>query len=127
MLKAKVLDEPALVGRERELTELMRNLNLAIGGKGSTVFVTGEAGSGKTKLTHEFMKAAREKRVAVLTGWCLSDAATPYFPFVEAFNSYFARFEEEPTGSHMLGETFGFCRRAGREGGYGDNGVAGWT
>ena len=107
-LKAKVLDEPALVGRERELTELMRNLNLAIEGKGSTVFVTGEAGSGKTKLTREFMKAAREKRVAVLTGWCLSDAATPYFSFVEAFNSYFARFEEEPTGSHMLGETLGF-------------------
>ena len=30
-----------------------------------------------------------------MAGWCLSDAAVPYFPFIEAFNAYFASFEEE--------------------------------
>ena len=30
-----------------------------------------------------------------MAGWCLSDAAAPYFPFVEAFNTYFASFEQE--------------------------------
>jgi tetratricopeptide (TPR) repeat protein/KaiC/GvpD/RAD55 family RecA-like ATPase len=109
-LNAKVLAEPALVGREGELEELHRLLNLSLEGKGNTVFVSGEAGSGKTRLTHEFLNTAREKGVGVLAGWCLSDAATPYFPFVEAFNSYFANQEEEQIASFQrLGEPQGFA------------------
>jgi KaiC/GvpD/RAD55 family RecA-like ATPase/tetratricopeptide (TPR) repeat protein len=89
-LKATVLVEPVLVGREQELEELQRCLDLTIDGKGIAVFVSGEAGSGKTRLTHEFLKIAHEKAVAVLSGWCMRDAVTPFFPFVEAFKSYFA-------------------------------------
>ena len=94
-LKSRILVEPVLVGRELELEELMRYLDSVIEGKGSTVFISGEAGSGKTRLTREFLKAAIEKGVGVMAGWCLSDAAVPYFPFVEAFNAYSASFEEE--------------------------------
>ena len=94
-VKSRALAEPVLVGRELELEELMRYLDSVIEGKGSTVFVSGEAGSGKTRLTREFLKAANEKGVGVMAGWCLSDAAVPYFPFVEAFNAYSASFEEE--------------------------------
>jgi predicted ATPase len=94
-LKTGVLAEPILVGRERELEELMNKLDLAIEGKGTTVFVTGEAGSGKTRLTHEFLKGAKEKGVSIMAGWCLSEAESPYFPFVEAFNSYFSSLADE--------------------------------
>ena len=98
-MKAGVLAEPVLVGREREFKELMRCLVSALEGKGNTVFVSGDAGSGKTRLAREFLDAARGKGFAVLAGWCLSDAATPYFPFVEALNSYFERFEDDlPSG-----------------------------
>jgi KaiC/GvpD/RAD55 family RecA-like ATPase/tetratricopeptide (TPR) repeat protein len=90
VLKAKVPTEPALVGRERELQELSRRFGFATEGKGNTIFVSGEAGSGKTRLIAEFLKTAKKKRAALLTGWCISDAAIPYFPFIEAFNSYFS-------------------------------------
>ena len=94
-MKSTVLAEPVLVGRERELEELKRYLDLVIEGKGQTILISGEAGSGKTRLTQEFLNVAKTRGVAVLAGWCLSDAAVPFFPFIEAFNSYFATFEEE--------------------------------
>jgi predicted ATPase len=83
MSKHGVLAEPVLVGRERELEELEKFLNLAIEGKGNTVFISGEAGAGKTRLLMEFLRIAEKKGITVLTGWCLSNAAVPYFPFVE--------------------------------------------
>lgn len=57
-------------------------------GNGLTVFVSGEAGVGKTRLVNEFLNEAMQKNVKVLSGWCLSNAAVPYFPFIEAFEEY---------------------------------------
>jgi len=95
MLISGVLAEPVLVGREKELEELELFLNSAIEGKGKTVFVSGEAGSGKTRLATEFLNRARKQGVTTLTGWCLSNAAVPYFPFFEAFNAYFSGEQSE--------------------------------
>jgi tetratricopeptide (TPR) repeat protein len=89
-LNTNVLAEPILVGREHELKKLQALLNSAVAGKGTTVFVSGEAGAGKTRLVTEFLNQARKQAVTVLTGWCLSNAAVPYFPFFEAFSSYFS-------------------------------------
>ncbi len=94
-LKDKVLAEPVLVGREHELEELQTSLNSAMSGKGTTVFVSGEAGAGKTRLITEFLNQAKKQEVTILTGWCLSNAAVPYFPFFEAFSKYFSK-ENEP-------------------------------
>ena len=89
-MQSKVLAEPKFVGREQELAQLEHLLSLAMEGEGTTVFVSGEAGAGKTRLTNEFLKRAKRKGVTVLFGWCLSEATVPYFPFVEAFEAYFA-------------------------------------
>ena len=98
MSKPAVLAEPNLVGREKELEELQSLLDAAIVGRGKTVFVSGEAGSGKTKLVTDFLNAATLKRdVVVLSGWCLSGAGIPYFPFVEAFSNYFSSSEKTVT------------------------------
>ena len=60
-------------------------------GKGKTVFVSGEAGTGKTRLVKEFLNFAKhEKEFITLNGRCLSDAVIPYFPFKEAFKGYLA-------------------------------------
>ena len=75
------------MGRRKELDELKRCLARLVG-EGVTVFISGEAGAGKTRLTTEFLNIAKKKQVTVLTGWCLSDVAVPYFPFIEAFDSY---------------------------------------
>ena len=97
------------MGRERELEQLESFLNAAAEGKGKTVLISGEAGSGKSCFTNEFLNVARKKGVAVMVGWCLSDAAVPYFPFVDAFNAYFASFEEEEAlgNLHQPGSQFG--------------------
>ena len=86
-MKSGSLADPVLVGREHELEELQHSLDLAIKGKGTTVFVSGEAGAGKTRLTQEFLKSAKRMGVSVAAGWCLSNSAIPYFPFIEAFSA----------------------------------------
>ncbi|HUK85022.1 MAG TPA: AAA family ATPase, partial [Candidatus Acidoferrum sp.] len=94
-MSSKTLAEPILVGREKELEELKRFFEEASLGKGVTVFVSGEAGAGKTRLITEFINIERKKQVTILTGWCLSDVAIPYFPFIEAFDSYVSSNEDD--------------------------------
>jgi tetratricopeptide (TPR) repeat protein len=86
-MKSEMLAEPVLVGRERELEKLQKYLKSAVEGKGETVFISGEAGSGKTRLLKEFLRLLNKNEVVVLMGWCLSEAPVPYFPFMEAFDS----------------------------------------
>jgi len=95
MRQSKVLAEPIFVGREQELQKLMQLLECTIAGKGSTIFISGEAGSGKTRLLTEFLKITKNKDVTILTGWCLSDTPIPYFPVIEAFDSYLSVNEED--------------------------------
>ena len=104
-MKSSTLVEPDLVGREQELKELMRYLESAFNGKGNTVFITGEAGSGKTRISRKFLNEARNKGAAIMAGWCLAETSTPYFPFIEAFNTYYTAFtEEEQTTSIQMPE-----------------------
>jgi DNA-binding SARP family transcriptional activator/predicted ATPase len=92
------------VDRERELAQLNRYLEEAIGGRGGVVFVTGEAGSGKTALLQEFTRraleanpgsevdnrgisgATREGALVAATGNCnaYTGIGDPYLPFREA-------------------------------------------
>jgi tetratricopeptide (TPR) repeat protein len=88
------LSEPILIGREKELKELQTCLDLAISGQGTTVFLSGEAGTGKTRIINEFLALIEDDKVLLLSGWCLSNSAVPYFPFIEAFDSYLARKEK---------------------------------
>jgi len=85
-----LLSEPPLIGRQHELEELMRFLDLAVQGKGKTILISGEAGSGKTRLINEFLNLSKDKELAVLSGACFSDVAVPYFPFMESFSAYFS-------------------------------------
>jgi predicted ATPase/KaiC/GvpD/RAD55 family RecA-like ATPase len=94
-LKTQVLVEPILVGRESELQELGQYLDFATQGKGTTILVSGEAGAGKSRLVREFLKTASQKKAGILIGSCLSDSASPYFPFSTAFRSYFNSLEQE--------------------------------
>jgi predicted ATPase len=66
-LKLGLLAEPVLVSRECKLEDLNALLNLAIEGKGNTVFVSGEAGIEKTRLANEFLKSA--KKSSYLLNW----------------------------------------------------------
>ena len=85
-----------LVGRENEINQLMKQLDQVLTGKGSVLFISGEAGVGKTRLVNDFIKLVQDKHdVKVLTGWCLSEAKIPYFPFIEAFNQYVSELKDQ--------------------------------
>jgi tetratricopeptide (TPR) repeat protein len=91
-----------LVGREKETNQLMKQLNYILEGNSSVVFIGGEAGVGKTRLANEFIKKAEEKHgIKTFTGWCLSEAKVPYFPFIEAFNQYVSNLKNQEAKNNI--------------------------
>lgn len=76
-----------MVGRDKELGQLQTYLDEAKKGNGRTVFVSGEAGIGKSRMVDEVEQLARSKGFQVLTGYSLGEALTPYMPFLDALRS----------------------------------------
>ena len=73
------------VARERELQQLDQHFTAALAGQGRVVFVTGEAGQGKTSLLNEFARRMQSAHVDVIVagGNCnaYSGVGDPYLPF----------------------------------------------
>jgi len=70
----------ALIGRDRELKEMLSAWESAKGGMGRVVEVSAEAGMGKTRLLEEFLIRSVHDRL-VRAECRLYQSATPYFPF----------------------------------------------
>jgi DNA-binding SARP family transcriptional activator/predicted ATPase len=85
--KAAEVETAPFVARERELARLDRFLDLALAAQGRVVFVTGEAGSGKTALVQEFARRAQEVHadLIVASGNCNAHTGIgdPYLPLRE--------------------------------------------
>ena len=81
------LKRPVFVGCRLELSKLDRSLEEALSNKGRVIFVTGEAGSGKTALVQEFARRVQENypELIVASGKCNAHAGIgdPYLPFIE--------------------------------------------
>ncbi len=78
-----------LVGREAALRQLQGHLERALGGERQVVFVTGEAGIGKTTLVEAFLqRVARDPKVWIGQGQCLEQygAGEAYLPVLEALS-----------------------------------------
>jgi predicted ATPase len=76
-----------LVGRDAELDRLRASLERALDGRRQVVFVTGEAGIGKTALVEGFLlRAAADPQVWVARGQCLEQfgSGEAYMPALEA-------------------------------------------
>ena len=70
-------------GRDRELAELQRLLEVVAGGEGQVVGLVGDPGLGKSRLAWEFRRLAEED-AAVLGGRCLPyGASVAYLPLFE--------------------------------------------
>jgi DNA-binding CsgD family transcriptional regulator len=79
---------PVLVGRDEEARRLRAALAAAGLSRGGTVFLTGEAGIGKSRLVRETVRAAGELGLTVLSGRAVAGGVpTPYRPFAEALTS----------------------------------------
>ncbi|HEY45427.1 MAG TPA: AAA family ATPase [Anaerolineae bacterium] len=80
-------ERPPFVARAQELLRLEEFLENSLSGKGQVVFVTGNAGSGKTALVMEFAHRSQEKvqDLVISMGLCssLTGIGDPYLPFRE--------------------------------------------
>jgi class 3 adenylate cyclase/predicted ATPase len=78
------------VGREREMAELKRALELARSGHGQIVAVMAEAGVGKSRLFYEF-KVKNQSDWMVLDAFSVSHGkASAYLPIIDLLHGYFA-------------------------------------
>jgi DNA-binding CsgD family transcriptional regulator/tetratricopeptide (TPR) repeat protein len=76
---------PVLIGRGAELAALTAALDRAAEGRGGAVFITGDAGIGKSRLTRDVAYTASARDFQVLTGRSTQSAVpVPYRPIAEA-------------------------------------------
>ncbi len=73
-----------IADRESEVSLLEKAVESAASGHGSTVFISGEAGMGKSALCEHFSGIAKEKGFEVLKGWCFPEYLKPYLPMENA-------------------------------------------
>jgi len=77
------------VGRQPEMEQMKRALNLARGGRGQIVGVMGEPGVGKSRLFYEF-KILEQSGCLVMEAFSVSHGkAYPYLPLIELLKDYF--------------------------------------
>ena len=85
--ESPLFDAPVFVARTNELAKLKAHLASVFEGKGRAVFVTGEAGSGKSTLIQEFTRRAQESYpdLLVASGNCnaYTGVGDPSLPFRE--------------------------------------------
>ncbi|MCC6763885.1 MAG: AAA family ATPase [Deltaproteobacteria bacterium] len=92
---------PTLVGRDGDLAQLRAEYATATAGRRRLVFVTGEAGIGKTALVEAFLEQiATGHPVRIGRGQCLEHygASEPYLPILEALG----RMGREPGREALL-------------------------
>jgi ABC-type oligopeptide transport system substrate-binding subunit/DNA-binding SARP family transcriptional activator len=81
---------PVFVGREAELSVLDGYLGKTLQGRAQVIFVSGEAGSGKTALLHTFLRRSIATRSDLVVGWGMCNAffgqGDPYLPFRDVLN-----------------------------------------
>ena len=79
----------ALVDREQEIKILRARLDAALRGEGSLVFITGEAGIGKTRLAYELRSYAKLRGAQCLMGkGGEREGAVPYQPWSAIIKEY---------------------------------------
>ncbi len=77
-------DQVAFVGRDAERAELRRCVEVADGGHGSFVVVTGSTGCGKTRLVEEIGLEAAARGMRFIVGRCHDTGSSePYAPWVD--------------------------------------------
>ena len=90
------------VGREHELNTLAGYLKQVEQGTGQVVFVSGEAGIGKSRLLLEFRKSLADSSIRWVQGQCISfGKSIPYLPIVDLLRRNF-QVEESQKESEIV-------------------------
>lgn len=93
----------AFVGRDLEMTVLRRALEAANAGASRVVGIVGEAGSGKSRLTYEFLEICRNEGRAILeTRATAHGRAAPLQAVLGLMRAYFGIGDESPVADAVL-------------------------
>ena len=109
--------------RRQELAQLGERLEATLSGSGQVVFISGEAGSGKTALMREFTDHAHSEHehLLVARGECnaVTGPGDPYLPFRDVFGCLMSDLESrwsrgalEPSEARRAWETLPISARA---------------
>ena len=78
----------ALVGRDRDLADLLPVIDGALAGSGAVVLLAGEPGIGKSRLAEALAAHAHQRGASVAVGRCWETGGAPAFwPWVQALGS----------------------------------------
>ena len=113
-------DHAPLVGREEQLAALRSAWKRASSGAASVVMVSGEAGSGKTRLLTELAGEVRTSGAEVLAGRCMEDGMVAFAPFTEALRHHVGR-DADALPAWMVAELARLLPELGSETGRGDS------
>ncbi len=92
-----------LIGRDQELSILEEALSVARGGMACCIFLTGEAGIGKSRLIEELRRQAALEKFSIFQGNCFEQSLSfPYAPWIDALRGAFA-----PLGTTEIEELLG--------------------
>jgi class 3 adenylate cyclase/tetratricopeptide (TPR) repeat protein len=103
-LPGRLAVHPAVgvVGRDAEVTAITDAVKeVGAGGGRQILFVSGEAGLGKTTVVAEAARSAYDAGACVLFGHCEEDLATSYQLFAEALAHYVTHVPEEQLVAHV--------------------------
>ncbi len=100
LLKKKQVEKKALnrwlsesekiIGREKEIIEIKKSINLCSNGKGQILCITGEPGIGKSRLVQEVIRLSEKEGLHILKGHCISyGSAFSYHPWIDILNEFF--------------------------------------
>src|SRR4051794_6377955 len=82
---------PIMVGRESVLQIAEHALEQALAGRGCTLFITGEAGIGKSRLVKAVSARASERGLRILQSGCFeTNQASPYAPALDLLQTFCA-------------------------------------
>jgi len=116
-------DDPC-VGRDADLARLSERWEHTRQGNQHAIFIVGEPGIGKTRLTAEFARRAAAEGAVVLFGRCDQDVLSPFQPFVEAVGDLVTRLDNvqltelvADAGPHLAQLVPGLARRIGQPAG----------
>ena len=93
--KDKLTYHTKLVGRKHETEKITGFIRRGQEGKGGLCFISGEAGSGKSRLVEEFRHYAYRRDMLFLEARCLNhENKTPYQPFKDILDGYIGKLEK---------------------------------
>lgn len=99
--RTDLVDAQRVVGRADELARMQECLELSVQGRRQTLFITGEAGIGKTTLVETFLGLAGQlPGTLIVRGQCLEHygSGEPYLPVFDGFS----RLGRSAAGEHVV-------------------------